>query len=107
MVREDTAITGVEQDQLPAAGPWNDLSAFHRVDHHEEKSRRPCWPAAGQRLDNTDNFNDNFTCSLVPFSGQLPQNCSETRERLQNFASAIGSAVFCHNLTILAKTSGG
>ena len=24
-----------------------------------------------------------------------------------NFASAIGSAVFCHNLTILAKTSGG
>ncbi len=25
----------------------------------------------------------------------------------KNFASAIGSAVFCHNLTILAKTSGG
>jgi IS5 family transposase len=25
----------------------------------------------------------------------------------RNFASAIGSAVFCHNLTILAKTSGG
>ena len=24
-----------------------------------------------------------------------------------NFASAVGSAVFCHNLTILAKTSGG
>ena len=25
----------------------------------------------------------------------------------KNFASAVGSAVFCHNLTILAKTSGG
>ena len=25
----------------------------------------------------------------------------------KNFASAIGSAVFCHNLTVLAKTSGG
>ena len=25
----------------------------------------------------------------------------------KNFASAIGSAVFCHNLRILAKTSGG
>ena len=25
----------------------------------------------------------------------------------KNFVSAIGSAVFCHNLTILAKTSGG
>lgn len=25
----------------------------------------------------------------------------------KNFASAIGSAVFCHNMTILAKTSGG
>jgi len=25
----------------------------------------------------------------------------------RNFASAVGSAVFCHNLTILAKTSGG
>jgi IS5 family transposase len=25
----------------------------------------------------------------------------------KNFASAIGSAVFCHNLTILAKTTGG
>ena len=25
----------------------------------------------------------------------------------RNFASAIGSAVFCHNLRILAKTSGG
>ena len=24
-----------------------------------------------------------------------------------NFASAVGSAIFCHNLTILAKTSGG
>jgi IS5 family transposase len=26
---------------------------------------------------------------------------------IKNFASAIGSAVFCHNLTIVAKTSGG
>ncbi len=25
----------------------------------------------------------------------------------KNFASAVGSAIFCHNLTILAKTSGG
>ena len=44
---------------------------------------RPCWPAAGQSLDNTDSVNDNFTCSLLPLSGQLPQNGSGTRERLR------------------------
>ena len=68
-----------EQGQLPIARPCSDLSASQPADRREEKPKLPYWPPPGQGLDNTNRFKE---IRLVPFSGQLPQNGSETRERL-------------------------
>ena len=63
MVRGDTAIHGAE-GQLPVARPWNDLFVSQPADRREEKSKEPCWPPPGQSLDNTDNSNENTTCTV-------------------------------------------
>jgi IS5 family transposase len=44
------------------------------------------------------------TISCLKRAFRLARCCFRS---FKNFASAIGSAVFCHNLTILAKTTGG